>query len=213
MTLVQAKSLATHFDSHVIIGISMAYQMVGNRLLGVFDVKKVKMIIVDDADVVLTTTNTFRISAETIPSSQPLDGWPPYIEYRTSMMDDGIAIYCITQYTRIRLGIDTLAADLVEGGEHGHPNKCHVAIVYVGAADFEPNSPIRMKKNIRCLGVCHILAAFMNLKNCHIIWVDEYNTSQQHLTLQRQAPDVYLIRGPLTKRHGIRSRLSGNLST
>lgn len=41
----------------------------------------------------------------------------------------------------------------LNGGDHGRPHKCHVAIVYVGAIDFKPNSPIRIKKNVRCSGV------------------------------------------------------------
>lgn len=74
-------------------------------------------------------------------------------------MDDGISVYCTKQYTRIRLDhyirsqrvIDRLATGLERGARsgRGRDNRrrwCHGAIEYVGAADFKPNSPIRIKK-------------------------------------------------------------------
>ena len=94
-----------------------------------------------------------------------------------AIMNDGMSVYCTPQYTRIRLdhhiqsqrAIDRLASDIVLG---------RGAIIYLGAADFNPNSPIRIKKHVRYPGVRKLWAAFKRRDNCHVIWVNEFNTSQ-----------------------------------
>lgn len=52
------------------------------------------------------------------------------------------------------------------------------SMVYLGAAQMSPNSPIGIKRRLRCPGTRKLLASFKKLGNCVVRFVDEYYTSQ-----------------------------------
>lgn len=104
--------------------------------------------------------------------------WSSYIKHRLRVMEDGIEAYTKRSYARLGLdkhiewhrGIDKMAGKLV--GNQG-------AIIYLGGAEFAPNSPISIRKHIRCPGTRKIIQAFMKRANIVIRMVDEWNTSQK----------------------------------
>lgn len=59
---------------------------------------------------------------------------------------------------------------------------CHKpSIIYVGRGQIAANSPIKMKKHVRCPGTRKLIRSFQNRGNCVVRMVDENNTSQQCL--------------------------------
>lgn len=103
--------------------------------------------------------------------------WRLYIQHRLRMMERGIEAYTTRNYARLRLdkhinwhrAIDKLAGALVN----------HLpAIIYIGAGTIAANSPISIKKYVRCPGTRKLVQAFRKRSNCVIFMVDEYNTSQ-----------------------------------
>lgn len=104
--------------------------------------------------------------------------WYFYIEHRLNMMNAGIECYTTRSYARLRLdkhiewhrAIDTLAGKLVNHKP---------AIVFIGSGGSTPaNSPIKVKKHVRCPGTRKLIAAFQKRANCVIRFVDEWMTSQ-----------------------------------
>lgn len=84
--------------------------------------------------------------------------------------------YASREYSRLKMdkyiesnrALDLLAANLCNRKP---------AMVYIGAAVFSPNSPIRIPKYVRCPGTRKMSRSF---KKCGSLvhFVDEYNTSQ-----------------------------------
>ena len=99
------------------------------------------------------------------------------MQFRLNMMERGIAVYTTKQYTRIRLDhyiesnrtIDKLVGKMVNYKS---------AVVFVGAAQWSPSSPIKIKKHVRAPGVRKIVRALKKRHNCYVVFVDEYMTSQ-----------------------------------
>lgn len=93
------------------------------------------------------------------------------------MMENGIETYTTSSYTRLSLdkhirwhrAIDKIANALV-----GFLS----AIVYIGPTDFSPNSPISIRKHMRCPGLRKLIGAFKKRSNVIIRLVDEWMTSQ-----------------------------------
>lgn len=52
------------------------------------------------------------------------------------------------------------------------------SLIFIGAANMAPNSPIGIKKRLRCPGVRKLVNSFRKLGNCCIRMVDEWKTSQ-----------------------------------
>lgn len=111
-----------------------------------------------------------------MPSPQN-DSWRHYVTHRLRMLQNGIATYTQRSYARIRLSkhiewqraIDTFAAKLV-----GHKP----AVIHIGAGNIAANSPIRIKKHVRCPGTRKLVVAFKKRSNCVVRMVDEFKTSQ-----------------------------------
>lgn len=105
------------------------------------------------------------------------NSWLLYLEHRLRMMENGIETYTTRNYARLQLdkhiewhrGIDKMAGQLV---------RHKPSIVYVGAGKSAPNSPIRIKKHVRCPGTRKLCQSLKNRNNCVIRMVDEFNTSQ-----------------------------------
>lgn len=103
--------------------------------------------------------------------------WRHYITHRLKMSQDGMATYTQRSVARLRLdkhirwrrAIDRIAAKLV------HKRS---ALIHVGAGQISPNSPISIKKYMRCPGTRKLLDAFKRRGNCMFRLVDEYMTSQ-----------------------------------
>lgn len=105
--------------------------------------------------------------------------WMNYIKHRVKMMKNGIGAYGTKKYTRLALdkhieterNIDKFAHHITGGGQP--------SLVFLGAdGDVPPNSPIRIKKHVRCPGTRKLVKALRKCKCCHVIMVDEWGTSQ-----------------------------------
>lgn len=103
--------------------------------------------------------------------------WIPYIRHRLRMLERGMAAYATRQYARHRMDkyieenrtIDKLAKRLTNDKP---------TIIYMGAVEMSPNSPIRIKKHVRCPGNRRLATAIKKRPGCVIRYVGEYNTSQ-----------------------------------
>lgn len=119
----------------------------------------------------------FRSYYWLIPSPKGNRSWKSYIDYRLTMMERGMAVYATRKYARLSFdkyvesyrASDNFAAQLTQK---------QPSIIYLGAAELAPNSPIGIKKRLRCPGTRKLLASFKKLGNCIVLFVDEYYTSQ-----------------------------------
>lgn len=119
-----------------------------------------------------------RIAAEIaqMPSSRD-SSWADYIKHRLRTMEHGIETYTTRNYARLQLdkhiewhrAIDKLAGALVNHKP---------ALIFVGAGQIAANSPISIRKHVRCPGTRKLVEAFEKRDNCDVIMVDEFNTSQ-----------------------------------
>lgn len=106
------------------------------------------------------------------------NSWLHYIEHRIRMSRNGIDTYTQRCYARLQLdkhiesnrAIDRIAGKLVAKKS---------ALIHMGAAEpCHPNSPIKIKKHVRCPGTRKLLNAFKKRGNVVVRFVDEYMTSQ-----------------------------------
>lgn len=103
--------------------------------------------------------------------------WLSYVQHRLKMFEGALGAYANQRYARLGFDkyvqtnrtIDRIAASLT--------NKLK-SIIYIGSAEFSPNSPIGIRKNVRCPGTRKLVKAFKKLGNVYIRFVDEYFTSQ-----------------------------------
>lgn len=116
--------------------------------------------------------------------------WLSYIVHRLQVMEEGIDAYTVRSYARLGLdkhiewhrAIDTLAGKLVNHKP---------SIIYIGAGGSTPaNSPIKIKKYVRCPGTRKLIFAFKKRANCIIRMVDEYMTSQHCARCFKQFPQA-----------------------
>lgn len=102
--------------------------------------------------------------------------WAEYIQHRLRMMENGIETYTTRNYARLRFdkhmewhrAIDKLAGALVNHKQ---------AVVYLGAGTVAANSPISIRKHVRCPGNRKLKTAFEK-RGCPVFMVNEYMTSQ-----------------------------------
>jgi len=103
--------------------------------------------------------------------------WMNYIEHRVKMMRPGMIVYCQRKFIRLRFdkyveensASDRIAAFLT---------RKLPSLIFIGAAQMAPNSPIGIKKRLRCPGVRKLMNSFRKFNNCVVRLVDEYKTSQ-----------------------------------
>lgn len=103
--------------------------------------------------------------------------WLHYIGHRLRMSTNGIETYTQRKYARLQLdkhiewhrAIDRIAAKLVN-----HKS----ALIFVGAGGNDANSPIRIKKYVKCPGTRKLVHFLKRRRNCVIRMVDEWMTSQ-----------------------------------
>lgn len=111
------------------------------------------------------------------PSPKGRSNWMNYIEHRAKMLRQGMQVY--TQRKFIRLSLDkhieeNRASDRIAA----FLTRTLSSLILLGAAQMAPNSPIGIKKRLRCPGVRKLLNSLKKLNNCVVRMVDEFNTSQ-----------------------------------
>lgn len=111
------------------------------------------------------------------PSPKGKRTYVTYIEHRLAMMTDGMAVYATRKYAR--LSFDKFVESYRASDEiaAGLTNK-KPSMIYLGAGQIAPNSPIGIKRRLRCPGTRKLLASFKKLGNCVVRFVDEWMTSQ-----------------------------------
>lgn len=103
--------------------------------------------------------------------------WKFYIKHRLKMFERGIATYTTDKYTRLNFDKyvqSNRVCDYVAGLITNHKP----TLIHFGAAQTSPNSPISIKKHVRCPGNRKMLRSFNKCRHCHVNMVDEYFTSQ-----------------------------------
>lgn len=103
--------------------------------------------------------------------------WLDYIHHRLKMLKKGMEVYATSKYTRLGLdkhiesyrAIDQLAGKMVN---------YQPALIFIGNGETPMNSPIRIKKHVRCPSIRKLIKAFKKRGNCIVLMVDEYFTSQ-----------------------------------
>lgn len=101
-----------------------------------------------------------------------------YIAHRLRMTKNGIAAYTKRYYARLCFGkyidvnriLDEMAMQIVPSGKQ--------ALIYLGAADFAPDSPINIKKFVRAPSARRLMNSVKKRKCARILKIDEYMTSQ-----------------------------------
>lgn len=111
-----------------------------------------------------------------IPSSTGTS-WKNYVQHRLRMTERGIDSYGTKQYTRIRLD-QYIESNRIVDKTAGKLVNYQPSVVFVGAANIAPDSPIKIKKHVRAPGVKKLVHSLKKRGNCFIIFVDEYMTSQ-----------------------------------
>lgn len=103
--------------------------------------------------------------------------WNEYIHFKLRMLQRAINVYGTAQYSRLNLdrhihtnrAIDEMCGKLVDYKS---------AIVYFGASESSPNSPIGVSNNVRTPGIKKIIGGFKKRKNVFVILTNEDYTSQ-----------------------------------
>lgn len=124
-----------------------------------------------------TSENQYLHSFLWMPSPKGKDTWKSYIKYRIEMLEQAMNVYATRKYSRTKLyhymesnrASDKVATKLTKGKP---------TIAMVGSADMSPNSPIGIKKRLRCPGTRKLVKSFKKLGNCIVMFVDKYFTSQ-----------------------------------
>lgn len=97
-----------------------------------------------------------------IPSPKGRSNWMCYIIHRVKMMQPGMQVYTARKFIRLRLDKhieETRASDRIAA----LLTRKLSSLIFVGAAEMAPNSPIGVKKRLRCPGTRKLLASFKKL--------------------------------------------------
>jgi hypothetical protein len=78
------------------------------------------------------------------------ENWQHYIWHRLKMMKKGIDVYTTDKYARLRFD-KYIESNRTCDKHAGHLVNHQAAVVHLGNAEMSPNSPIRIKKHVRCL--------------------------------------------------------------
>lgn len=103
--------------------------------------------------------------------------WLFYIHHRLKMLTKGIAVYATDKYTRLDFD-KYVESNKVCDTVAGKLTNYQPTLLHFGAAQTAPNSPIGIKKSLRCPGNRKILRSYKKFRKCHVHMVDEYYTSQ-----------------------------------
>lgn len=103
--------------------------------------------------------------------------WKNYITHMVKMMQPGMKVYASHKYLRVRFDKyveETRACDRIAV----FLTRKLPSLILLGAAQMAPNSPIGIKKQLRCPGTRRLLNSLKKLNNCVVRFVDEFKTSQ-----------------------------------
>lgn len=103
--------------------------------------------------------------------------WIPYIRHRLRMLQKGMATYATRKYARF--GMDKYIEEnrAMDYFVNQLTNK-KPCLFYMGAVEISPNSPIRIKKHVRCPGTRRFVNSVKKKRNCVVRYVGEDYTSQ-----------------------------------
>lgn len=108
------------------------------------------------------------------------------MDHRLKFFHDGITTYTRRKYTRLALDKYIAAQKAMDQLTNRIVNN-KSALVLIGAANMSPSSPI--KKHQRCPGTRKLAISVKKKRNCDIVFVDEYKTSQKCGRCFQQFPD------------------------
>lgn len=103
--------------------------------------------------------------------------WFLYISHRLKILEAGIDCYTTDKYTRLKFEKYTESnrvCDSIAGMLTGH----QPTLIHLGAAQMPSNSPIGIKKGLRCPGNRKMLRSYKKCRGCFVNMVDEYYSSQ-----------------------------------
>lgn len=103
--------------------------------------------------------------------------WRYYIWHRLKMHEHGIAVYTTDKYTRLSFDKYVRSNSVCDSVAHMFTGN-RPALMHLGAAEMAPNSPIGIKKGLRCPGTRKMLRSYRKCAHCKVNMVDEYYTSQ-----------------------------------
>jgi hypothetical protein len=92
-------------------------------------------------------------------------------------LEAGIDCYTTDKYTRLKFEKYTESnrvCDSIAGMLTGH----QPTLIHLGAAQTPSNSPIGIKKGLRCPGNRKMIRSYKKCRGCHVNMVDEYYSSQ-----------------------------------
>lgn len=103
--------------------------------------------------------------------------WLDYIVHRLKMFTSGIAVYTTAKYTRLNLDL-YIETNRTSDTEARKLTNNEPSLVYFGAAETPANSPIGIKKHIRCPGSKKLIRSLKKQRGCVVRKVKEDFTSQ-----------------------------------
>lgn len=103
--------------------------------------------------------------------------WKDYIRHRLKMHNRGIAAYTTEKYTRLNFDKYVRSNSVCDSIAQMYTGN-RPTLMHFGAAEMSPNSPIGIKKNLRCPGTRKMLRSYSKCRHCKVNMVDEYYTSQ-----------------------------------
>lgn len=103
--------------------------------------------------------------------------WRDYIRHCLKMHTRGIAAYTTEKYTRLSFDKYVRSNSVCDSIARMYTGN-RPTLMHFGAAEMAPNSPIGIKKNLRCPGTRKMLRSYRKCRHCKVNMVDEYYTSQ-----------------------------------
>lgn len=104
--------------------------------------------------------------------------WLDYIKHRVKMMKHGICAYSTAKYTRLALDQHIKSSSVVDKWVQKVTDKKPMVFFFGADGEIPPDSPISIKKHVRCPGVRKSLRAIEKRRDCAVVPVDEWGTSQ-----------------------------------
>lgn len=118
-----------------------------------------------------------RESYQIYPSPKGADSYENYIQHRIRMLTPAMQVYGQRKFVKLSLdkyieenrASDRIALRLTEN---------RPTIAFIGSATMAANSPIGIKRRLRCPGTRRLVRSFKKLGNVIVRFVDEWKTSQ-----------------------------------
>lgn len=104
--------------------------------------------------------------------------WLNYIKHRVKMMKHGICAYSTAKYTRLALDKHIKSSSVVDNWVEKVTDKQPTLFLFGADGEVPPDSPISIKKHVRCPGVRLTLRSIKKRRDCVIVPTDEWGTSQ-----------------------------------